>query len=670
MNELTIICVMATPLRVLLLEDNPDDAELLLHELEQVGFLPDTLRAETKAGFLEQLARFHSEIDLILSDHDLPDFDSMQALDLLKERSLDIPFVIISGMISEELAVECMKQGAADYLLKDRLARLGPAVRHALEERQMRLKQQQAEEALRESAAKYRTLFEESKDAIFITDRKGRFVDVNQATFDLFGYSREDLDRLGLTVQEIYVDAADRGRFQQEIEQQGAVRDFEVGLRKQDGTELTCLVTATVRRSDDGALLGYQGIIRDITQQKLYEAGLIRAREEAEAMSRLKSAIVANMSHEVRTPLTAIMGFAAILAQEVPVEYRDHINHIEYNGRRLLDTLNAILNLSTLEAGTVELNVESVNVAEEIREKGALLRPLAEKKGLSLRITHTKPDIYARLDRACLNSILNNLITNAIKFTERGAVSIAVRDIQDRVEIQVSDTGIGISEEFLMHLFEEFKQESTGTTRMYEGIGLGLPVTKKFVELMDGEIAVRSRQGKGSTFTVTFPRQDAEREALAVMPHRSTKPVREPARSPARVLAVDDNPAMLLLMERFLEEVSEVSAVDTSLGEEEALALARRQCYDVVLLDISLGGIRTGEDVLHELRRLSEYEAVPVVAVTAYAMPEDRRRFLKAGFDAYLAKPFTEEQLRDVLIQVLLAPMPFGNDHPRGASIN
>lgn len=657
---------MATPLRVLLLEDNPDDAELLLHELEHTGFLPDTLNAETKAGFLEQLARFHLEIDLILSDHNLPDLDALQALDLLKDQGLDIPFIIVSGSISEELAVECVKQGAADYLLKDRLARLGPAVRRALEKRRERLEKRQAKQALRESEAKYRTLFEESKDAIFITDRDGLLIDVNQTTFDLFQYSREDLGGLGLTAKEIYADPADRGRFQQEIEQQGAVRDFEVRLRKKDGTEFPCLVTATVRRSDGGAMLGYQGIIRDITKQKLYEAGLIRAREEAEAISRLKSAIVTNMSHEVRTPLTAIMGFAAVLAQEVPVEYRDHLNHIEQNGRRLLNTLNAVLNLSCLEAGTLKLNFEPVNVAEEVYEKAALLRPLAEKKGLVLHVEPTKPEIYACLDQVCLDSILNNLITNAIKFTEQGVVSIAVGDTQDRVEIQISDTGIGISEAFLEYLFDEFKQESTGTTRMYEGIGLGLPVTKKFVELMEGEISVVSEHGKGSTFTVAFPRRHTACEALGVMLRGSTNASQEPARSPARVLAVDDNPAMLVLLECFLEEVPEVDTLDTSVDEEGALALARRQRYDVVLLDISLGGVRTGEDVLHELRKLPGYQGVPAVAVTAYALPEDRERFLKAGFDIYLAKPFTEEQLRDVLIQALYSPMPLGHTHPQG----
>lgn len=372
------------------------------------------------------------------------------------------------------------------------------------------------EAALSESEQKYRSLFEESKDAIYISDRNGNVIDTNQALSELFGYDREALVASENVASLFYANPADRDRFYKEIKKTGTVRDFESVMKTKDGTKLSCLETATVRMSENGEILGYQGIIRDITQQKLYEAELIRAREEAEALSRLKSTIVTNMSHEIRTPLTAIMGFASILTDDLPAEYRELLGHIENNGKRLLHLLDSIMNLSSLEAGAVEMDTETVNVVEEIRENVALLHSLADEKGLDLRFESSKSEILANLDRSCLSSIVNNLVGNAVKFTERGNVSVFVDTVKlDRVLIQVSDTGIGISKDFLPRLFDEYRQESTGTTRNHEGIGLGLSITKRLVALMDGDIDVQSEQGKGTSISVSFPHNFLERTTTA-----------------------------------------------------------------------------------------------------------------------------------------------------------
>jgi len=363
------------------------------------------------------------------------------------------------------------------------------------------------EAALSESEEKYRSLFEQSKDAIYISDRNGEIVDINQAMLDLFGYEREELVNKGTAAIQLFVRPIDRDKFQKEIEETGNVRNFEAVMKTKGGTELTCLDTATVRLSENGEILGYQGLIRDITTHKRHEAELIRARKEAEEMSRLKSTIVMNISHEIRTPLTAIMGFASILTDEMPPEYRELLGHIEDNSQRLLHLLNSILNLSELESGTVEMKLESVNVVEEVRSNVAFLRSLADEKDLTLHFESSEPEIYVILDRSCLSSILNNLVSNAVKFTEKGTVSVFV-DISksDRVLITVNDSGIGISKEFLPRLFDEYRQESVGTDRVHQGLGLGLFITKRFVELMHGEIDVQSEKGKGTLASVSFPR--------------------------------------------------------------------------------------------------------------------------------------------------------------------
>ena len=518
---------MVTPLHVLILEDTPDDVVLMLHELEQTGFDPAWHCVETEAAYLDHLDQ---DWEVILADYTLTQFDALRALALLKEREHDVPFIVVTGSISEEAAVECMKRGASDYLLKDRLARLGPAVQHALEEKRIRDEKRQAEEAL------------------------------------------------------------------------------------------------------------------------------VQARDEAEEMNRLKDAFLANMSHEIRTPLTAIIGFADLAAAKAAESQRGHIRQIKTSSYRLLNTLNSVLDLSMLEAGTLTLNRDVLDVAAEVQQTVQLLHTLARDKGLDVQVQLPASKVEALLDRACLGRILNNLVGNAIKFTERGEVTVAVHARAEQVEIVVSDTGIGISEAFMPRLFEAFKQESTGLARSHEGTGLGLAITKKLVSLMEGEITVESRKSEGSRFTVAFPRLITQPEASTKTPDDGglfASGKRLPW--PTRVLTVDDNPAMLYLLERFLEEVLEVQEVGAAGDEETALALARLHRYDVVLLDINLGVIRTGVDVLHELRQVPEYATIPAVAVTAYALPGDRERFLEAGFDAYLGKPFTEEELRQVLIEVLLA---------------
>ena len=393
----------------------------------------------------------------------------------------------------------------------------------------------------------------------------------------------------------------------------------------------------------------WKASLAEVDKRKRVEERLLKAKEHAEEMSRLKSAFLSNMSHEIRTPLTSIIGFAAILANEIPEPQREFIHHIEESGQRLLRTLNSVLDFSKLEAGKLLLSSEPLNVSDEVQQQVALLRPLADRKGLSLRVLTPGAEATARLDRAGFQRILNHLIGNAIKFTKRGEVVVEVCPVAECIEIRVADTGVGMSAEFQRRLFEAFKQESIGMSRLYEGAGLGLTITKRLVDLMEGTIRVASKKGQGSTFTVSFPQvvplavtRDRPSRAQSGLAQRAAGQV------PVRVLALDDNPAMLVLLERYLKD----SIVDTATDEEEILTLARQHLYDAVLLDINLGGARDGVEVLRELRMLPGYERVPAVAVTAYAMPRDKEHFLTAGFDAYLSKPFTEDELHDVLARV------------------
>ena len=253
------------------------------------------------------------------------------------------------------------------------------------------------------------------------------------------------------------------------------------------------------------------------------------------------------------------------------------------------------------------------------------------------------------MERDFLSRVLFNLISNAIKFTKQGGVTITLGVKEKDLIIQVSDTGVGISKLFIPHLFEAFRQESSGKTRTYDGTGLGLTIVKRLVEQMGGTIDIQSKLGEGSLFTVTLYGVVIERQSRRVVGPK-VQPFLYSKKSRPSVLVLDDNQDARRLLQKFLEGGYHVELV----GEEkDALELARQHLFDVVLMDINLGGERTGVDALRALRHLSGYEQVPVVALTAYAVTGDRERFLSHGFDGYLGKPLTKQELYNVIAGVL-----------------
>ncbi len=314
-------------------------------------------------------------------------------------------------------------------------------------------------------------------------------------------------------LQEIFlarVHPDDRARVLNEIE---TVFKDETGFKiehrvqsREDGVRWVRL-RGRVFRDDSGQPQRLSGIIMDITARKKAEQELRTAKEEAEEMSRLKSAFLANVSHEIRTPLTSIIGFAEILADEVPDAQKDQAEKIVQSGRRLMETLDSVLDLSMIEAGEYQVHCSSFDLAEEVRQRVELLRPMAESKNLDFRIEVPAERIEVALDANCLDRILTNLVTNAIKFTERGHVTVRVRPTSSCVLLQIEDSGIGIDEAFIPDLFDAFTQESEGLQREHQGTGLGLSITKELVELMEGTIDVESQKGEGTTFTIRLPYQ-------------------------------------------------------------------------------------------------------------------------------------------------------------------
>ena len=494
--------------------------------------------------------------------------------------------------------------------------------------------EREAREALFQSESRFRALVQRSTDVVVVLDRAGRLTYVSPAVAGLLGRAPESL--VGTDMAAV-VHPDDRALAAAAVRTEPVVQGAraEVRLCHADG-HFVFVEAAGTALYDDPSVGGLVLNLRDVTERKRAQAVLVQAKRQAEEVALLKSTFLANMSHEIRTPLTAILGFSDVLADEVDdPQLAEFVDLIARSGRRLMDTLNSVLDLARLEAGHGELEARPVDVASLAEETAEMLRPTAAEKGLALAASVERRPLVAVLDEAALARVLHNLVGNAVKFTSEGSVEVAVRAGSGTVVVEVRDTGVGIDEAFLPNVFGEFEQESSGAARSYEGAGLGLAISRQLVERMDGTIEVASEKGVGTLFTLTFPAAGAE----------PAGPDRRPL-----ILVVDDYEQAREVARRALGERFRVATASDGPGAMRAVAEERPVA---VVLDIHLGQSISGEDVMRTLRQTPAFAALPIVAVTAYALSGDRARFLAAGFDAYVTKPYERGDLVEAVMQAI-----------------
>ena len=379
----------------------------------------------------------------------------------------------------------------------------------------LRLQVRRRSEALRSSEARYGHLFDAAADPVIVLDveRGGEVVEANRAAQRAFGIdlNGDRPDGRPVRLSELANDEEEAAFHLAEADREGASSTV-LELKRPDATSVPYEIET--RRLTEGRGRSFVAVARNVAERRAYEHGLLtaisaaeEAREQAEEAARLKSSILANMSHEIRTPLTAILGFADILLEEVPEDLYEYADTIKSGGKRLLDTLNDILDFARLDAERATVLPEPIDAAEVVREAVSLLATLAQRKGVGLHLQSSVASVPAVHSASGLARVVTNLVGNAIKFTERGEVRVTLHAAPEFFAVRVQDTGVGISEEFLPDLFEAFKQESDGHGRSHEGTGLGLAITKRLTDLMGGEIRVWSRKGEGTLFEVAFPRE-------------------------------------------------------------------------------------------------------------------------------------------------------------------
>lgn len=359
--------------------------------------------------------------------------------------------------------------------------------------------------ALEESERRFRMMADSAPVLIWISDESGECIYFNQPWLEFTGRSLEEELGSGWA-DHVHPDdlAACLRTYETAIEKR-EMFTMEYRLRHHDGVYRWILDRGIPRYRSDHSFAGFIGSALEIDEKKETEQKLLEAKEHAEETAMLKSAFLTNMTHEIRTPLTVILGFTSILRQGVRPEYRRFINLIERSGRRLLLMLDSMLDLAQLEAGTLEVDRQSHSVTEVVESVALTIAPIAEEKGLELNLRLPSEHCYASIDHGVLSRVLNNLIDNAIKFTDKGSIDVSVGSREDHIAIVIEDTGIGIETEFLEQIFDPFTQESSGLDRTHQGSGLGLTVSKRLLHLMGGSLSLESNKGRGSVFTILLP---------------------------------------------------------------------------------------------------------------------------------------------------------------------
>ncbi len=637
-------------IKILHLEDSDLDAELLVSQLEAEKIKCTMTRVFRKNEFINLIEK--EKFDIILSDNTMPDFDGIDALRLAKKIQPDTPFIFLSGTINEEVAIEAMRWGASDYVLKQKLSKLGVAVRRVIQESDQKEELELANIKIRESEDKYRVITENSADAIFITDKNGRYTYINFSAVKMLGYSKEEI--LKFTIGDLSPDDKKEEylEFFKKLFQIGHIF-IEIKLKKKDGQLLPVDLNAVVL--PNGMV---HGSCRDITERKVAEEEVLKAKDKAEEMSRLKSYFLSNMSHELRTPMVSILGFAELLRAELSnPEQLELIEHLIEGSHRLSATLNSILELSKVEASQSELNLKLCNIADEIEKKIGSLANLAKRKNLYLRTEIPDRTIAIEIDPDLFGNALLHILENSLKFTNQGGVVVQakIQKIKDepRLVIKVIDTGIGISDADLGNIFSEFRQASEGFSRDHEGVGVGLTIAKKIIEMLNGEIWVESKLGKGTTFFISFALGLSETQITReIREKRKTTSVQKPSlwKKKPTILIVEDNILNREVAKLYLKDNFETAEAADGVT---ALAVASNIHFDIVLMDINLGKGLDGINTMQRMRNIPNYKNTPIIAVTAYVMANDKEKFIELGFDGYIPKPYTKEILLKAIKQKL-----------------
>ncbi|MEP6746509.1 MAG: ATP-binding protein [Bacteroidota bacterium] len=503
----------------------------------------------------------------------------------------------------------------------------------------------QAEQMLRIREEKYRNITANMRLGLLEVDNDEIITFANQSFCDMSGYLLEEL--LGKTASDLFAkdDQAEILQQKNDLRKQGHSDAYEISLHNKTGEPKWWLISGAPHYNDKGELIGSIGIHLDITKQKKLELDLMEAKLQAEKSAQAKEIFLANMSHEIRTPMNAIMGMSHQL-NKTTLNSRQTIflDAIHNSAEHLLVIINDILDISKIEAGKLNLEHIGFNINSMVKSALQVMQHKAEEKGLILDAT-IDDDINKVLigDPYRFKQVLLNMLSNSIKFTEKGAVRIACKlqgktEESQIIQVTITDTGIGMDQAYISQLFTKFSQEDNSVARKYGGTGLGMSISKKLIELMDGTIDVTSKKNHGTSITFTLPFIKGNE---CDMPEKEEINFDSSILKGSRILLVEDNEMNRLVATTVLEHYG----VDfkEAINGEEAVNILTKEKFDLILMDVQMP-VMNGITATHIIREQVS-KTIPIIALTANAIKGESDKCIAAGMNAYISKPFEEAVL-------------------------
>ncbi|TRZ66330.1 response regulator [bacterium] len=625
--------------RVLIIDDEEIIRENICELLELNGF--ETISAVSGQEGLDTADKYIP--DLIICDIMMKGMDGYDVLKAVRNNKAlkHIPFLFLSAKTGLDNIRSGMTLGADDYLIKpfesDDLIR------------SVNLRISKHKILVEDSEIKYHILFNQAIEGIIIIDSDANIIKCNNSFAKMMGYSKEELHDSKITD---IIHPGDFEDFKSKFEELSGGKSYIHERRLVRKDKSTIYVEVSAVQHSPGL---YQGMFRDITERKLQQKALEIAKEKAEAISRLKSTMLSSMSHEFRTPLSAIIGFSDILSSDITdTAQKNLLGEINHAGHRLFKTLTQILALAELESGDYQFEDTKFNISACTEALALEYREKASLKGLTFNIIKNDDELLFRGSEKMFVTALKSILDNAFAYTSSGSVTVNITKRIYKGEpcsaIDVTDTGIGIAKENLDIIFREFRQISEGYGRYFEGSGLGLTIAKKMMENNGGHLLVTSNIGKGSVFTILLPEYKQGKMVIApnlqlatssIVPGKESGVTEKKSGTP-RLLIVDDNTSLRTVISMYLKDIC---YTDYALNGNSAVELAMNNTYDLILMDINLGSGMNGIETTNCIKNLDGYKEVPVIAITGYALSGDENNLLREGFDEYLAKPFTREKL-------------------------
>ncbi len=636
---------MNQTIKILHLEDVETDALLVEDVLRRSPIAYEKIVVDNRTDFIKALKRFVP--DIVLSDHSLPGFNSLDAIKILKEGAYNIPFILVTATVSEEFAVDIMRDGATDYVLKDRMQRLPSAIVNALEKAELEKEQLQF---LKELITNEAFLTEAEKIASIGSmevELRSQETKWSAGLTRILGYTSDTKPSMEKFIECVHPD--DREMVRNEIDfaissRQSVMLNFRTQAINDTIKYIRAKLLIHSDRKGNAAYL--KGFAQDVTGMAISEKSLVSVTQEkqnAEHLAKTKEMFLANMSHEIRTPMNAIIGMSNQLSKtSLDDKQLLYLNTIHSAAGNLLSIINDILDLAKIEAGKIQMESIGFSFKELIGQTLGVMAFSAEEKGLALTVSNFDENISPVFvgDPHRISQVLTNLVSNAIKFTDKGKVELSINVLEENantqtLQVQVKDTGIGIDEGFIEHLFDKFSQENESTTRTRGGTGLGMSICKELVELMGGKIYAKSKKGAGTTISFIIA---LNKGTTAEVPVKSTTTFEEGFLSGKKILVVDDNDMNRLLAEVILQNYG-AEIINAENGEQAIKMIEEKP--DLVLMDIQMP-VLNGFDAARKLREMGV--SVPMIALTANAIQGEREKCMASGMDDYISKPFVEEQ--------------------------